>query len=73
MPKVPKIPIAKIVTVSAIGMAIGFGTCGLGLLGGGPHRIAVSAGLILFFLSLATLVITALFALAKFIGESFRK
>ena len=68
---------AKVFTVSAIGMGIGFGSCGLGFItAGGPvglSRIMIPAGAILFFVSLATLVITALIALATRIVESLRK
>ncbi len=67
---------AKAVTISAIGMGVGFGTCGLGVLtarNAGVSRFAISAGAILFFVSLAGLVITALIALGTQIAEAFRK
>jgi len=73
MPRLPQSLLAKVATVSAIGMGIGFGTCGLGLLTGAHYSVVISAGAILFFLSLASLAITALIALGKSISESFRR
>jgi hypothetical protein len=68
---------AKALTVSAIGMGVGFGACGLGFLTNrgpvGLWRFIGSAGIILFFSSLATFVITASLAIGTKIARSFRK
>ena len=66
---------AKALTISAIGMGVGFGTCGLGVITA-PNRLAdflVSTGAILFFGSFTSLVITALIAFGFRIAEYFRK
>ena len=66
---------AKALTISGIGMGVGFGSCGLGVVTS-PNRLStfvVYTGSILFFISLISLVITALIALGNRIAEQFRK
>jgi hypothetical protein len=72
--------VAKALTIAAIGMGVGFGTCGLTLLtsaGNGLIRpfstFVAGAGAALFFVSLACGVITVLIFLGNLIVESFRK
>ena len=66
---------AKALTISGIGVGVGFGSCGLGALTGakGISLFLIYAGLILFFVSLASLAIITLIALGMRIAELFRK
>jgi hypothetical protein len=62
--------VAKALTICAVGMGVGFGTCGLTLLasGGGGSVSAFIAGV-----SLAGAVVTVLVYFGNLIMESFRK
>ena len=68
---------AKALTIAAIGMGIGFSTCGVNILtvvGGhrGSNMVGV-AGAALFFLSLLAALITILILVGNYIVESLRK
>jgi hypothetical protein len=67
----------KILVISAIGAGIGFGTCSLGALSGGfAHGVGqaiISGGAILFFVSLASILITGLIMLVRSIMRSSRR
>jgi hypothetical protein len=69
--------VAKALTIFAIGMGVGFGTCGLTLLTSGARgsvsTFIAGAGAVLFFVSLAGAVITVLAYFGKLIVKSFRK
>lgn len=69
--------IAVVLTISAIGSAVGFGLCGLGVAATGSARlasqIAIYGGASLFVVSLSTLLITALIALVKWFIKVSRK
>jgi hypothetical protein len=69
--------VAKALTICAIGMGVGFGTCGLTLLKlgarGSVSAFIAGAGAVLFFSSLAGAVITVLAYLGNRIVKSFRK
>ncbi len=64
----------KALTLGAIGMGVGFGTCGLGILVGDDRFTGyiVAAGSILFFASLAVCVVTGLIMLGRAISERFK-
>jgi hypothetical protein len=68
---------SKALSAAAIGMGVGFGTCGLTLLttggNGSVAQFIAAAGSVLFFASLATLVMTVLIYVCKQIVESSRK
>jgi hypothetical protein len=64
---------AKVLAISAIGMIVGFGTCSLPLATGGRGAFLSSAGAVIFFLSLVTLVVTILGLIANLLTETFRK
>lgn len=69
--------VAKALTICAIGMGVGFGTCGLTLLtSGASGRVSTfiaGAGAVLFFVSLAGGVATVLVYFGNLIVTSFRK
>jgi hypothetical protein len=69
--------VAKALTICAIGMGVGFGTCGLTFLTSGARgRVSAfiaGAGAFLFFSSLAGALITVLAYFGKLIVKSFRK
>ena len=58
-------------------MGVGFGACGLAVVtapnGGGASTFGIYAGAVLFFVSLAGLVITALIVLGTQIAKAFKK
>jgi hypothetical protein len=69
-------PMAKAFTLSAIGMGVGFGTCGLTVLtnaGNGQFWIVAVMGAGLFFLSFLTMLGTILVFIVNSIRETFRK
>ena len=64
----------KALTLGAIGMGVGFGTCGLGLMVGDDRMTPyiIGAGAVLFYASLATCIITGLIMLGRAILERFK-
>jgi hypothetical protein len=66
----------KVLSVSAIGMLVGFGTCGLTVLTDAGNRrfwVIAEMGAGLFFLSLLTILGTILIFIVNSIRENFRK
>lgn len=64
----------KALTLGAIGMGVGFGTCGLGIMANDDRFTGyiVATGSVLFFASLAVCIVTGLFMLARAISERFK-
>ena len=68
---------SKVLTACAVGMGVGFGTCGLVVftkaVEGRVWSVIAMGGAILFFVSLAVLLVALLVALVSLIKESFRQ
>ena len=69
--------VAKLLVTFAVGMAVGFGLCGVGFLSGTAGSRAagyiIAPGAILFFLCLAGILITAIVVFVIKIVGYFRK
>jgi divalent metal cation (Fe/Co/Zn/Cd) transporter len=72
-----KNPAWKVLTLSAVGVGIGFGTCGLGaILSNGSRiisKVFVPLGLVLFSVSLIAFVISVLWLVITFLVDYFRR
>jgi len=75
-PPEPKTLSSKILTFSAIGVGVGFGTCSLAVAFNGNYTAGgyiVWAGASVFFISLAVLILTVLYLIVAAIIRSFKR
>ena len=70
-----EVPLAKPLTLCAVGMGIGFGTCGIGLLIGHDRLTPViaGAGIVIFLCSMAGFLVLGFIALGRALMKFLRR